>query len=282
MIRLLTIGNSFADNISAYLPQIMQGAGKEILIRRANISGCPMDKHWRLAQLHEACPNDQEGTPYYNPQTDKCDLGLKEALMMDPWDFVAIQQFSWISNDATTYQPYAQYLYDYAKKYAPQAEVIMHETWAYRKDDPRFDSVTDSADIMYRALSAAYRTVATELKIRVVPVGDAFQIAANDPNFLYVPDANYDFANPIYPALPDQTNSLHAGYGWRKNEETGEYTLTMDGHHANRTGQYLGGLVFCAFLTGISPVGNKFKPDWLSNNEISILQNAAKRALKSR
>ncbi|MEI6521523.1 MAG: DUF4886 domain-containing protein [bacterium] len=281
MIRMLTFGNSFADNISAYLPQIMLGANDDILIGRANIGGCPFDKHWRLAQIHEADPTDPEGMPYYNPQTDERNLGLKEALVMDKWDFVTIQQFSWISNDIATYQPYAGYLRDYAKKYAPQVEVIMHETWAYRKDDPRFDGVNDSMDIMYKDLSAAYKAVAAELNIRVVPVGDAFQIASNDPEFIYTPDPNYNFTNPVFPELPDQKNSLHAGYYWRKNEETSEYCLEMDGHHANRTGEYLGGLVFCGFLTGKSPVGNTFKPEWLTDVEIATLQKAAEKALNS-
>jgi hypothetical protein len=280
MIRMLTFGNSFADNISAYLPQIMQGAGEEILIGRANIGGCPMDKHWRLAQIHEADPADPEGMPYFNPATGG-NMGLKEALLMEEWQYVTIQQYSWISNDVTTYQPYAQYLYDYAKKYAPQVEVIMHETWAYRKDDPRFDGINDSMDIMYKDLSAAYKAIAAELNIRVVPVGDAFQIASYDPNFIYTPDANYNFANPVFPELPNQKNSLHAGYYWRKNEETSEYILEMDGHHAGKTGEYLGGLVFCGFLIGKTPVGNQFKPEWLNDNEIAIMQKAAEKALNS-
>ncbi len=279
MIKMLTIGNSFADNISAYLPQIMLGADDEILITRANIGGCPLDKHWRLAMINEDDPTNPEGMPYYNPKTEKQNMGLKEALLMDKWDYITIQQFSWISNDVTTYQPYAKYLFDYAKKHAPGAEVIMHETWAYRKDDPRFDGVNDSMDIMYKDLSAAYRAIADELNIRMVPVGDAFQIASYDPDFIYTPDAGYDIDNLVYPNLPDQTNSLHAGYYWGKNDETGEDDFRIDGHHANRTGEYLGGLVFCGFLTCKTPIGNKFKPDWLTDSDILVLQKAADKAL---
>jgi hypothetical protein len=52
--------------------------------------------------------------------------------------FVTIQQRSISSHDVTTYRPYAANLRDYVKKHAPNAELLLHETWAYRVDDPRF------------------------------------------------------------------------------------------------------------------------------------------------
>jgi hypothetical protein len=116
-IRMLTIGNSFADNIATYLPSIMQAAGYNLVLNRANIGGCPMEKHWKLASLHEANPQDPQGMPY-TIKGQK--VGLKEALTLEKWDFVTIQQYSVISTKIDTYRPYAKNLYDYIKQNAPR------------------------------------------------------------------------------------------------------------------------------------------------------------------
>ncbi|MCA9123794.1 MAG: hypothetical protein H6822_00480 [Planctomycetaceae bacterium] len=38
-VRLLTIGNSFADNALTYLPQIVHSAGHKLVVGRANLGG---------------------------------------------------------------------------------------------------------------------------------------------------------------------------------------------------------------------------------------------------
>jgi hypothetical protein len=278
-IRLLTIGNSFAVNISAYLPQITQAGGYKLVLCGANIGSCSLEKHWKLAELHEANPTDANGMPY---AIRKNLCGLKEALQLEPWDYVSIQQYSMLSEDVSTYRPYARNLYDYIRKYAPRAEVLMFETWPYRNDDPKFHDGKQSAASMYRALSSAYRTIASELGVRMLPVGDAFALAANDPSFTYAPDTAFDFTQAKYPALPDQTHSLHAGWSWAKDQKTGEYALRMDGHHANQAGQYLGGLIFFARLTGQSVVGNTFIPKGMSAQDARALQTIADRAVGQR
>lgn len=58
----------------------------------------------------------------------------------------------------------------------------------------------------------AYRQSASDLGVRVIPVGDAFWRVDSDPKWSYKPDANYDFKNHKFPALPDQRTSLHVGY----------------------------------------------------------------------
>jgi hypothetical protein len=54
------------------------------------------------------------------------------------WDYVTIQQASIKSHDFSTYQPHAGFLRDLITKHAPQAKLLIHQTWAYRVDDPRF------------------------------------------------------------------------------------------------------------------------------------------------
>src|SRR5262249_27624094 len=148
-------------------------------------------------------------------------------LLAEPWDVITIQQASILSHDLSTYRPYARQLRDVIKRYAPQAEVLVHQTWAYRRDDPRFaaraprpgDGQPTDQQAMYRGLTHAYETIAAELGARPIPVGDAFHRADTDPLWGYEPDTKFDFKTAQRPALPDQTHSLHVGWQWAKQED---------------------------------------------------------------
>ena len=49
-LKVLTIGNSFADSVFVYLPSIAENAGYPLLIERANLPGCSLQRHWELAE----------------------------------------------------------------------------------------------------------------------------------------------------------------------------------------------------------------------------------------
>jgi hypothetical protein len=279
-LRLLTVGNSFADNATAYLRQIAQAAGYELVLCRANIGGCSLEQHWKLAEAYEADPAAATGKPYAHPVKGQPNISLREALALESWDFVTIQQYSVLCTDVATYRPYAGKLAAYIKQYAPQAEVLLHQTWAYRNDDPRFTDGKENADSMYRGLVQAYSAIARELGVRQIPVGDAFHLVTTHPRFTYTPDTAFDFAHAVYPAVPNQTHSLHAGWRWGK-DAAGQYQLSMDGHHANKTGEYLGGLVFFERLTGVSALGNSFVPPGISTTDARILQEIAQQVVQA-
>lgn len=262
-IKLLTVGNSFSGNATRYIVQLAAAAGHEIVLGRADLPGCQMDRHWNAAVAAEADPNAAAGKPYtvrVGTGTKHC--SLKEILASDRWDSVTIQQASAISSDLSTYRPYARNLRDFIKKNAPQAEVLIHETWAYRRDDPRFDTGNDSQEKMHASLSAAYRTIARELGLRVIPVGDAFYAANTDPEWGYRP-AKFDKATLNYPDLPDQTHSLNVGWRWQK-DKSGEHKLDMDGHHASALGCYLAGCVWFEVLFNENVTDNNYVPRGVS------------------
>ena len=164
----------------------------------------------------------------------------------------------------------------------PKAELLIHQTWAYRVDDPRFSPKAAAGEPktqeeMYTMLTAAYKTIAKELGVRRIPVGDAFHIADTDPAWAYKPDTKFDRSTAVAPALPDQTHSLHAG--WRWDAKTGK--LGMDGHHANTAGEYLGACVWYEVLFKESAVGNSFAPDALKPEDVKYLQDVAHRAVEA-
>lgn len=264
-LRILAVGNSFTVNATRYLPQIAEAdSGTKLEFARAAVGGGPLEQHWRAVAAHEADPADPKGRIYGKKS-------LKIILRETPWDIVTIQQNSLKSTDLKTYRPYAEKLAAYIRKHAPTAELVIHQTWAYRSDDPRFSGDYKQAD-MYRELTHAYTTIARELSVkRIIPVGRAFQNARahKDWNFVF-PDPDFDYDNPVYPNLPNQKHSLIRGWTWRNKE-----TLRLDGHHANAAGEYLGAAVWFEFFFGKDVRGNSFIPTELNKADVNFLQQIA-------
>lgn len=279
-IRLLTVGNSFSGNAVTYLNDLVAAAGHKLVLGRADLPGCWLELHWRHVEAAEADPTSKEGRPYpVSVGKSNVQRSLKEILESKKWDYVTIQQASMISSDISTYQPYARNLRDFIKKNAPQAEVVMHETWAYRCDDPRFDPITDSESKMHHDLRHAYHTVASELDLRIMPVGDAFYAVDTDKTWCYKP-VEFDQAAIKYPELPDQTHSLHVGWQWQKDEQ-GECKLAMDAHHANAAGCYLAGCVWFEFLFDENVEDNTFVPDGISQDYAKYLRSVAHKMVRT-
>ncbi|HYF36096.1 MAG TPA: DUF4886 domain-containing protein [Prosthecobacter sp.] len=280
-VRLLNIGNSFSGNATRYLGDLAKAAGHTLVHHQASIGGSTMQQHWDKAQLHEANPQDPRG--FYATK-----LSLRQELQAEPWDFVTIQQASIRSHDISTYRPFAAQLRDYVKRYAPTAQLLLHQTWAYRRDDPRFSPKNTKAgepltrDAMHEQLTRAYRTIAAELQIPIIPTGDAFHLADTDPESAYVPDpAPFDPKTAKAPALPNQKNSLHVGWTWKKPKTGGAVKLNMDGHHANTAGEYLGACVFYEVLFKESVIGNAFVPKGLDPARAAFLQKTAHKAVQN-
>ena len=271
-VKLLTIGNSFSGNATHYLSDIAKAGGHTLVHTSMSIGGAAMEVHWGRIEANEKDPKDG----LYGTKA------LGTTLSGSDWDYVTIQQASIKSHDVATYRPYAAQLQEYVKKHAPKAELLLHQTWAYRVDDPRFgpkpkEGEPATSEVMYTMLSAAYKTIAKELGVRRLPVGDAFHLVETDTAWAYKPDPTFDKAKAVAPELPDQTHSLHAGWKWTTKD--GKSTLGMDGHHANSYGEYLGACVWYEVLFKESCVGNSFLPPGMKPEDAKYLQDAAHRAV---
>lgn len=276
-VKLLTIGNSFSANATHYLGDLAKAGGHTLIHQPLVIGGASFQVHAEKAQKHEADPKDKAGL-YTSGR------GLKENLELQKWDYVTIQQASIKSHDFTTYQPYAGWLRNYITKHAPQAKLLVHETWEYRKDDPRFSRPGDlkSQEEMYTGLRSAYDKIAAEFGARIIPTGDAFHLADTDPSWAYQTDTTFNPKAAKQPELPNQTHSLHVGWRWAKPKNGGKIALGMDGHHASMAGEYLGACVWYEVLFGERAVGNTFMPKGMDPTDARYLQETAHRAVIER
>lgn len=268
LVRVLAVGNSFSRNAGKYVADIAEADGNQVTVFQAAPGGCSLERHWTCAAQFEANPEDPRGRPYD-------DKSLRQVLAAETWDFVTIQQVSIRSFEPETYRPFAQLLHAYIRKHAPRAEILIHQTWAYRADDPLFRSPEFQVQDMYRQLTAAYEGLGAELGCRLLPVGTAFENARLGDRWPdRFPDPDFDRTKAKPPALPDQRWSLHVGYRWSKND-AGEPSLRYDGHHANVAGEYLGSAVWYEVLTGCNVLGNRFVPDGLDAPRVALLQQIA-------
>lgn len=172
-IRVLTIGNSFADNASQYLREITQSVeGFHIVIGSANIGGSSLDKHADYIKKSE-----QDST--FKPYRDK---SLKDMLLQEKWDVVTIQQVSHMSYKSETYQPYADEIVDFVNTYSPDAKIYIHQTWAYAPDCERLEGFGITSDQMYKGLKKNYKTLAKHYNSPILKSGDAFNRASKAYN----------------------------------------------------------------------------------------------------
>ena len=254
MIRVLAIGNSFSEDAKEYVHEIAESAGIDLVIGNLYIGGCPLELHDRNAQ------EDKQAYVYEKTGAQRRMASIREALEEENWDFVTLQQVSQFSGLWETYQPYLTRLSEYVKQYAPRTEQLIHETWAYEQDSTHggFAHYDCSQEKMYLSLRNAYDRAACAIGgARVIPSGDAMQIARAHPLF--------DYAN-------------------------GGKSLNRDGFHASWThGRYLVGLTWVETLTGADLSASAFiptrgkSPDEIpTEEEIRALKSAAHKAVEAR
>jgi hypothetical protein len=179
-----------------------------------------------------------------------------------------------LSWQAETFQPYFDRLYALVRELAPQAQPVVHQTWAYRCDAPLLREFGIDQQTMFARLQENYAHVAEKYGLPVIPCGEALQAAR--AIFQFVPDTDYDYAHPIPLTLPEQRRSLIVGYHWcTGNTGSGKAELHMDERHCNAKGCYLANAVWFEFFTGRPIADNAFCPDGVSPDDLAILKKVA-------
>lgn len=279
-VKILTIGNSYANSAIHFLPAVVKSVPDcKVEILGMNPPGCELERHWRYISEEEKNPETKIYAKYsMHGKARKLGYSLKEALRSQKWDFVTIQQASHQSWKAESFQPYADNIVAFVKKYAPDAEILIQQTWSYRIDCERFQKWGIDQNQMFKLLEKNYADLAKHLGTRIIPTGRAVQIARQtQPENL----ADFDkekFAKLEYPKHPDNSKYVVGGGYWAKDKKTQNRTFKHDKIHLSKRGDYMQACLWFAVLFDKNATDVTFVPKDFDPADAKFLRECAQKA----
>ena len=195
-LKILMIGNSFSICNLWQMPQVAESMGKKLDIASLYIGGCSLERHWRNV---EAAATNATFKPYrfdritYGKHVvEKDKANIPDVLTMDKWDVVTIQQASHFSWDPATYHSWGDNLVAKLRELAPQAKIVVQETWSYPPWDKRLKKFGFDQVEMYARLHDAYAAFAGKYGFDVIPVGTAAEFAPDRNTLFTKPDFHFN------------------------------------------------------------------------------------------
>lgn len=183
-LKVLAIGNSYSVSVTRQMPQVAADLGLKLDLMSANIGGCSLEKHVRLMDNPKLDPHER---PWYcnhsyadggRPNLPNGDWNyLCDAIVADKWDVITIQQASALSWKLESFHPWGDNLVGRIRALAPQAEIVVQETWSDHPGSGRLKSWELTEKEMYARLHAAYAAFAAPYGFRVIPTGTAVEQA---------------------------------------------------------------------------------------------------------
>ncbi len=286
-LRVLMIGNSFSLSVLPFLPPIAAAdPSVKLIIRNLYIGGCSIQRHLKE---YDTTAQNPEHRPYLtNLPVEGIEgnkISLQEGLKADTYDIVSIQQASRDSWRPESYGEDAKRLVAIVREYQPQAEIVAHQTWAYRADSGAIlpgGSFNMTQLEMHNGIVKCFKALQKEYGFRVIPVGNAVQIFRERvPNPYTAADVPKEPVAVTYPTLPPVPNDVVGMTSWWKNPETGEYKLHVDCNHLNKRGEYLQACVWYMFLFNKKAKDVKFIPPQIEEADAKFLAACAEEAIRS-
>jgi hypothetical protein len=238
--KLLSIGNSFSGNAHHFLRQITDSMGDKLILGHASIGGCSLERHWSNASTNGLS---------YKYKNKK--VTLAEYLQAEKWDVVTIQQVSNMSRTPSSFEPYGSNLVAFIRQHAPQAEIVVHQIWSYRR--PTLDEMR----VSHEKTRKTYHDFAKRYGLRIIPAGDAIQLAREEDGW----DAGY---------VPPNQKTGASGKG---------KALCEDGFHTGPYGSYLIGCLWYEYFFKKNVQALQYCPKNLSEEEAIKLRTFAHRTL---
>ena len=294
-LKVLMIGNSFSVCVLREMPQCAASAGETLDLASLYIGGCPLSRHWSNVE--------KAGDPNFKPYSFKysyasvknaadapvAKLGentnIPQALVADRWDVVTIQQASPKSPFYDTYQPYADNLVAKIRELAPQAEIVVQETWSYSPyATKRLKEFGMNPETMYEAVKASYGKLAAKYGFRIIPMGDAVQAYRRRLPVSYGKIlSDKEVAELEQPSVidfhGDVVGSAHWGKGRKGTKDADEMKLRLDTIHLNRDGVYLQGCTWLAALFGTDVTKLAYRPEWMPEEKAKLMRECAAKAV---
>ena len=247
MIKIFSVGNSFAEDAHRWLPDICAADGVEVKAVNPFIGGQTFRRHLRAIEA---------GTEY-ELLIDSMRVGknttFMDALNADTWDIFTFNQGSVQSGMPHEYYPSLNEIYEIVHRQSPNAKPYIFQTWAYEydADHPYFCYYANDQQEMYRRSRECYELASRMLNAPVIPAGEVIQyLRENEPLFDY-----------------------RGGKGM---------SLNRDGYHLDYLyGRYAVALTWYAVLFGGDALANTFVPhlDGVETDmeKIEVIRHAVKK-----
>lgn len=242
-MNILTIGNSFSDDATRYLHQIARKDGVDLQVSNISIGGCPLSVHMKTMYAE-----NKRHFLNYNGFNTGVQMSIQETLAGREWDYISLQQVSHKSPKYETFQPFLNNLAEFIREVAPEAKILIHQTWAYAQDSKRLTDELgyEKHQDMFKDVQASYNKAAEEIgAYKIIPCGEVFQ----------------------------------------KMLELGIEKIHRDGFHADfGVGRYALGLTWYRALTGNDVTNHKFEPNdfdvEVNEKDIEIAKKAVMEVVK--
>ena len=270
-LKVLMIGNSFSISCLEHLPAVAAACGEELDLASLYIGGCSLERHWRNV---EAAATNAAFRPYRFDRTrngravvTKGAANIPDALTLDTWDVVTIQQASHLSWNKASYHPWGDRLVAKIRALAPRARIVVQETWSYTPWDKRLAKWRFDQDEMYAKLHAAYAAFAAEYSFPVIPMGTAVQEWRRALPVKYTENS---FGGDVVGGGKKTT-------GHFKRNASNAWAPASDVFHLNSPrGTYFQALVWAAALfDGIDVAACAYKPAGVTDDEAARMRAIA-------
>ena len=266
--KVLMIGNSFSISCLKHLPQVAADRGVELDLASLYIGGCSLQRHWENVEKD----GDETVRPYLFGRNrfgkyTQCKINVCDALRLAKWDIVTIQQASHLSWKGESYHPYGDKLVAKIRELAPQAKIVVQETWSYTPWDKRLKAWKLDPDGMYARLHAAYGAFAKEQGLEVIPFGTAVERWRRE---LPVKYTERSFGGDVVGGRGQSDEDdfkRDASFNWVPNSDV---------FHLNEKGEYFQALVWAVKLLDADLEDLGYRPDFVTEDEVKLMKAIAK------
>lgn len=277
-IKVLAIGNSFAQDSVSTLKAIAEADGVSIVSTNAYLAGRNLKGHYDAWKTGKEYRIENEGVSTGNYQT------LQNFVTMDNWDYIILQGTThyneydaglWNVDSATT-QNYWTTLTNGISELCPNAKRFVHATWA-----PINELAANVNDAIFKDGTPDARGAYTKALLPNEQIGANIYSTetAQNGNKAYIPTAvAVDYLIRHY-GFPEYEKNSDGNYN---NSDTarGVYRDTTC-HLTANVGRVLAGLVWYEMITGTPATQNKYQRSTLSESDMAKLKEAAHYACKN-
>ena len=166
-LKILMIGNSFADDTVFYSRRIANSYGINIEIHDAYIAGCTIDQHYNNI-LSDATSYSMRSTDENGSWVYVNDKSLDYIVTYKDWDIITFQQASAQVGRVGTYSNLTNLVDEVKARVTGNPKYYWHQTWAYDNGHSEYEDYfsyfDNDSDTMFNALVDRYQN-------EVVPTG---------------------------------------------------------------------------------------------------------------